>query len=282
VAQRLPVGSTRDLSVPFDHESADNDSRCEGDAVRVEFGVREGDVYEYLGDDVTVEFDYTSAQSPATITKGDRVKRLAGGGFAEAVFEYTGATPLTNPNLGNGSQYANERLWRRINAIDQDFANPDVWKLVNIDSAPLQVLAYIENTPVDAGGALSLTARGDQSIDAFVFAGSVAIAGGLFVGIAASGAGAASDNRITTHVNAYIDGNDTVDSVITATSVSLLATDQSDIQSDTAAVSVAAALGIAGVAISIGVSLANNSVDSSVDAYIADADVTAETGARSW
>jgi hypothetical protein len=159
------VGSTRDLGAAFDYQSADNVLTLrKGDTVRVESGVREGDVYEFLGDDVTVEFDYTSAQSPGVIKTGERVKRLAGGGFPETVFEYTGKLDLLNPSLSNGSQYSNEQLWRRVTAIDQDFANPDAWRLVNINRAPLLVLAYLENTSVDAGGALSVSATGNQSL----------------------------------------------------------------------------------------------------------------------
>jgi hypothetical protein len=107
----------------------------------------------------------------------------------------------------------------------------------------------------------------------------VAVAGGLYFGIAASGAGAAADNRITTDVMAFIDGNNTVGTDITATSVSLRALDLSQIQADTAAASVAAAFGTVGAALSIGVSLASNSVDNRVEAFIADADVTASSGA---
>jgi hypothetical protein len=271
------VGSSRDEDQAYLHLSTDNVLTLNhGDTVRVARGVREGDVYEYLGPTTTVAYDYSSAGSAAKIETGDRVK--VGSGSAATVYEYIAEDELLAPTLSNTAQYGNEKQWRKVTAIPQDFADPDTWKIVSLDDSPLAVTAYIADTPVHAGAALSVSATGDQSIDAFVFAGSVAVAGGLYLGLAFSGAGAAADNRITTDVSAFIDGNDGSDSIINATSVGLLAQDISTINADTAAASLAAAFGIAGIALSIGVSVASNAIDSSVEAFIADADVTASTG----
>jgi hypothetical protein len=137
------------------------------------------------------------------------------------------------------------------------------------------VQASVENSSIAAGGALTIDATGQQTINAFELAGSVAIAGGI-VAIGASGAGASSDNRVITEVAAFIDGDH--GGGITATSVGITASDQSHIEAQVAAVSVAAAIGGISGAISIGVSLATNVVDSDVDAHIANADVTARSG----
>ena len=103
-----------------------------------------------------------------------------------------------------------------ISALGADYGDPEAWKLVSIQDDTLQVHAAIEDTPVTAGTTLSVKATGDQDIDAFVLAGSVAVAGGLYAGIAVSGAGAMAENRIATDVAAVIDGNDTTHSVIQA------------------------------------------------------------------
>ena len=126
--------------------------------------------------------------------------------------------------------------------------------------------AYILSSSVDATGALTLDAHSHQTIDANVFAGSVALSGG-FVGVSLSGAGAESENRIATLVQAYIEG-DKDSRGIGAGSVGLLADDTSVIHAFTGAVSVAAAFGVVGVSASIGVGIAFNEIDNEVDAYI--------------
>src|SRR5690606_476072 len=72
------IGASRDESMVADHESTDSVLTLhKGDTVRVASGVREGDVYEYLGDDFTVTYDHTySAGSAATtaVDKGERVR----------------------------------------------------------------------------------------------------------------------------------------------------------------------------------------------------------------
>src|SRR5262249_13182302 len=136
-------------------------------------------------------------------------------GEADAVYEYVGQDPLASPDLtfdstGNqGQDYTNIDKWRQVTALQQDYANHDAWKLVNVNRAPLEVEAYTEDSSIEAGGPLSIDAKGEQAVDALVFAGSVALAVGLILGIAVgvSGAGAGSDNNITTDIAAFIDGD---------------------------------------------------------------------------
>src|SRR5207248_3419158 len=64
-------------------------------------------------------------------------------------------------------------------------------------SNPAEVLAYIENSTVNAqGGALTIDATGNEIIEALVIAGSAAIAGGGTVGVGFSGAGVFASNVI--------------------------------------------------------------------------------------
>ncbi|MGH3580599.1 MAG: hypothetical protein ACRDUB_03375, partial [Mycobacterium sp.] len=252
-----------------------------GDKVRVVSGPRTGDVYQYLGTvDVPVTYKFTTADTSGQLVTGDRVLRPGAGGAEDAVYEYVGKDPLDLSSTSLATQdYTTVTKWRQVTALQQDYSNPDAWKLLNVNRTPLEVKAFVEDSSILTGGALSISAKGEQTIDAFVLAGSVAIAGGglLSLGASAAGAGAAADNRITTDVAAFIDGDRT--GGISATAVSITASNLSHIHSDTAAVSVAAAFtGGASLAISIGVSLATNLIDSTVDAYIGNADVTARTG----
>ena len=113
-----------------------------------------------------------------------------------------------------------------------------------------------------------------------MFAGSVALTGGL-VGVSVSGAGASSENRIATFVQAYIQDDEDKTSVAGA-SIGLNASDSSKINSFTGAVSVAASGGLVGVSLSIGVGVASNQIDSHVASFIKDIDagngVTTDTG----
>ena len=130
--------------------------------------------------------------------------------------------------------------------------------------------AFVEDSSIitsGPGGALSITADAAQTIDAFVLAGSVAIGAGGTFAVSAAGAGAASDNRITTDVAAFIDGDRT--GGISATTVTVTAGNLSHINADTAAASLAAALsGGVSVSVAIGVSLASNLIDSNVESLV--------------
>ena len=63
-----------------------------------------------------------------------------------------------------------------------------------------EVQAYVQNSSINAGGALTQTATANQTINAFVLAGSAAVAAGGTGGIAASGSGSRADNRIAIDV----------------------------------------------------------------------------------
>ncbi|MDA8435110.1 MAG: hypothetical protein M0Z98_03915, partial [Actinomycetales bacterium] len=147
------------------------------------------------------------------------------------------------------------------------------------EAIPAEVQAYSKTSSIEASGALSIDALANQSIDALVLAGSAAIAGGAYAGVAVSGAGVSSDNRIVTHVKAFIDGDGATG--IRAARIALNAKDTSSIIATAGAVSLAAGFGLAGVAVSIGVTMARNTIEDQVEAYIANADTGVTTTSAS-
>ncbi len=69
-----------------------------------------------------------------------------------------------------------------------------------------QVQAYITSSMVKAADDVTLTATSDEDINAAVFAGSVAVAGGA-VGVSGSGAGAVVMNKMAADVKTYVSGS---------------------------------------------------------------------------
>ncbi len=139
------------------------------------------------------------------------------------------------------------------------------------------VQAYLKNTSIINGLDLIIEAKNNQTIEASVPAVAVAIAGGAEAAVGISGAGASMTNRLGVDVNAYIDGDGA--NGITVNSVSVKATDESTIDASAGATAVAASFGTVGVSASIGLSLASNSIQNDVAAYIKSAsNLTARTG----
>ena len=133
------------------------------------------------------------------------------------------------------------------------------------------VEAYSHNSSISAAGALTLTATAQQSIHAIVIAISVAISGGE-VAVSLTGAGVSATNSIALGIAAYVDG-DTASTLttsgISASAITLTATDTSSIVAIVGAASVAADFGAGGASLSIAVSLAHNEIANIVDASIA-------------
>jgi hypothetical protein len=125
---------------------------------------------------------------------------------------------------------------------------------------PAEVQAYVQNSSIDAAGALIQNATADQTIDAGVGAGAVGISAGLASG-SGVGAGASAENKIATLVKAYIDGDAATG--ISAGSITLTALDTATITSDVAAVSLSGSIGLISGAVSIGVSLSRNHISRS-------------------
>ena len=139
-----------------------------------------------------------------------------------------------------------------------------------------QVAAYISDSAITATGDVAVTATSQQNIDALVAAAAVAIALGGTAGVGASGAGVDVTNAIAVTTKAYID--EAGSSAISAGNVAVSALDQSAIAAVAGAVAVSASFaGTAGVSASVGISLARNTILSTVEAYISGAATFAAT-----
>ena len=150
----------------------------------------------------------------------------------------------------------------------------------NLDGtlATSEVLAFIEDSKIDATGALSQTATSGNLVTAIVVAISVGVAVSGTVGIAASGSGVYAENAIAVHTGATITGGDgiTADDGIT-----LSADDLSLIAAIAGAASAAFAFsGSTAVAVSIAVTIASNTIGGTVEASVTDAtELDSGTGA---
>jgi len=146
------------------------------------------------------------------------------------------------------------------------------------DAAIGTIRALIEDSQITTDGKIILTAEGKQTIDALVFSGSAALAGGGGTGLAASGSGVWAENQIGTRIHAGADTATTAKtrpSVLSGASILVGASDTSSITAFAGAASLAAAFGGGtGAALSVGVSLARNVIDGFTKAEIAGAKVT--------
>src|SRR5262249_47322359 len=143
-------------------------------------------------------------------------------------------------------------------------------------ATPAQVQAYLKDSSVHAGGDLTQTAIAAEIINSLVLSGSVAIgAGGEgTISLAGSASGGFCENKVGVDAKAYIDGDRSSGTTgISADSIKLDARDNSSIHAVAAAVSLSLAIGaVGGGALSVGVSLARNTITSDVAAYIRAAD----------
>ena len=249
------------------------------DRVLTTQGPRTGEIYEYSGPTQTgAAYDYTSTQS-AKLVQGMRVKASNG-----TVYRYVGSESDTPVSL-SGQDYTNTNNWAAMPAgvdlVSQDYSDTSIWTQI-VTEKGTQVQAYAKNSRVNATGELKATATSSPEIDATVVAGSVALSGGGNTGVAVSGAGVFTLNKIATNIKAFIDGDGptTTGAIheIKAGSVTLQADDSSEIHAVAAGASVAGSVGgSAGVSVSIGLSVALNEINNQVAAYIANADNYVQT-----
>jgi hypothetical protein len=141
---------------------------------------------------------------------------------------------------------------------------------------PAEVQASIGNASVTATGAITADALARQTISAVVLAASAGIGASGTAGIAAAGSGVWTENRSPSTSVPSSPG--TAPGGITASTLTLTATDASSIGVVAGAVALAAAFGgSAAVAFTVGVSLAHNDIASRVEAAIIGADTLVKT-----
>jgi hypothetical protein len=131
--------------------------------------------------------------------------------------------------------------------------------------------ATLTRSSVNAEGPISVTAGAEQSVEAFVLAGAIALAKGS--GIAGGGSGASAINNVEMTVMASIDNaaasiDNAAAGGITGSTVVLAAIDTSTIDAEVGAVTIAAAKSDGGLTLSIAASIARNTVKNSVTAAI--------------
>ena len=128
--------------------------------------------------------------------------------------------------------------------------------------------AYIDGGTVAQAGDVTVSAQSTSTIDALTFGGAAAVgASGKATGVALSGAGAGSYNTITNTIEAYVKN---VAFPNGAGTMALSAIDSATIISDAigAAASVGASSSGTGVGLAVGVSIAENDIGNTTDAYI--------------
>ncbi|MFY9254756.1 MAG: hypothetical protein WAO83_14990, partial [Fuerstiella sp.] len=135
-----------------------------------------------------------------------------------------------------------------------------------------RVSAYVKNSALDVLGNLALLADMSAVIDATVAAGSVAVSGGSLSGnVAAAGSGV--ENKISTQVQAYLDGTSGDSSFersegIHAGAISLDAHDNSSITAWAGTASIAGSFGTVSGAVTIAAATAFNTISNEVGTFI--------------
>ncbi len=155
----------------------------------------------FIGWDPTgtdVAATYESAKPVVTLATNDTV-RVTSGPMAGDVYRYLGATLTDGDPNQTGVQL--------VDLSVQNYGDASLWQHASVKQSAAQAQAYLEDTSVDATGALTIEADNDASIDAIVIAASAALALGGTAGVAVSGAGVYTENKIKTLVKAFIDGD---------------------------------------------------------------------------
>jgi hypothetical protein len=134
------------------------------------------------------------------------------------------------------------------------------------------VTSFIKQSSVKAVGTIDIDALSEMDIDALTIAGSVAVAGSSGISLSAAGSGVSTTNKIYSNTAAYIENVAGDGLKIEASTLEIKADNKADIHADAAAASLSAALGSNAVTLSIGISLAENSIASDVNAYIKNVD----------
>ena len=138
------------------------------------------------------------------------------------------------------------------------------------------IQAYIQNTAINATGALIVNTQSTQQVTATVKAGAAALAAGFGAGAGAA-AGVVATNTITQSIEAYISGDG---GGVLAGSVSVNANDNSTIDSEGGAVAIAAAIGGFAGAISVAVAVVGNTINNTVQSFITGAATALNAGAN--
>ncbi|AOX01713.1 hypothetical protein BJP34_21745 [Moorena producens PAL-8-15-08-1] len=139
------------------------------------------------------------------------------------------------------------------------------------------VTAHIDNAKVEADGNVNLRASSNATVDAFALGAAVSgsySSSGL--GISLTGAGAGTENIIKNTISAYIAEGSDVETMTSSGSIFVEAEDNSKVIADAGGYALSLKFGdsVANGSVSVGVSIADNDIENTVEAYISDATVT--------
>ena len=233
----------------------------------------------------------TVAASVAVAAAKDQALSISGGGAASlnsilsranaAVTESTVAAlgPLTleagqhsvieatvvSVALGIGAGGSNGLAAAIGVAVARNFIGYDESGQLPTGGKASQIRAYVDHSTI-ASGALSATATANQTITAVTVSVSVAIAAAGDNALGLGGSGVFTQNQIRTEIRASIDGAGP--GGVRPTSISLEATDSSEISASAGAAAVAASFATNALAVSIGVALAHNRIENTIEASI--------------
>ena len=144
---------------------------------------------------------------------------------------------------------------------------------VSINDVDNQVRTIVDNSTIDGAASVNQSARSTSKIDSLTIAGAAGVAGGQGGGVAGSGAGAGSDNKVNNTVESLVQGGS---QVTTDGTMTLSATDESEIKADAGGAAIALAGGQAGgVGVSVGAAAATNEIGNTIRASIRESAVDA-------
>ena len=137
------------------------------------------------------------------------------------------------------------------------------------------VTAYVSGGSIHGTGLVDVEANAQETISAATDAASASISGGGSTGVAIAGGGVGDINESDVAISAYVSGG-----TISSGGLKVYASDASTITANAGAAAVSGAIGgSGGVAVSIGVSVAKNTIDDPVSAYVTGLTSLTTTGA---
>ncbi|MBL8873812.1 MAG: hypothetical protein JNK90_28815, partial [Planctomycetaceae bacterium] len=183
---------------------------------------------------------------------------------------------VNGPRAGEVYRYLGDNLTGTVDLSLMNYHDSTIWLPLSLVESASIIWAGTTNSSVTTTGNLTIDATANQSIESLVVGGSVAVGAAGTAGISGAVGGSYSENRLSTSVRAFIDGDG---SGIEVGDVSVTATDSSQIAADTVGIAVAGGFsGVAGVALSVGFAAAENLVANKVNASIKNADQLTASG----
>ncbi|WP_036477316.1 LamG-like jellyroll fold domain-containing protein [Myxosarcina sp. GI1] len=143
------------------------------------------------------------------------------------------------------------------------------------------VTAHVTDASVEADGTIDISAISNSTIDAFALGAAVS---GTYsssgIGVSLTGAGAGTENIIENQISAYVADTSQFRTTTSSGAISLLAQDNSKVTADAGgyALSLKFGNGMANGSASVGVSVADNDIANTVEAYISNAVVNSAAG----